>query len=131
MFRAEVGDLRNLYEAHASAADFLLVYIREAHATDEWVMPDNVDDGINIPQPLTHEERVQAALAMRSAMGIEFPIAIDGLDDTVMNAYGAWPERLYVVGPDGHVAYQGGQGPWGYSPDEVAAFLNTNYGAVP
>lgn len=69
---------------------------------------------------------MQAALAMRAAMGIEYPIVIDSLDDTVMTAYGAWPERLYVVDPEGHVAYQGGQGPFGFSPEELDAFLRAN-----
>jgi type I thyroxine 5'-deiodinase len=56
------------------------------------------------------------------------PTAVDRVDDAVSRAYGAWPDRLYVIGPDGRVAYQGGVGPFGFSTDEVRAFLREEYG---
>jgi len=36
-----------------------------------------------------------------------------------MSTYAAWPERLYLVGTDGRVAYAGGPGPSGFSPAEL------------
>ena len=38
--------------------------------------------------------------------------------DAVANAYAAMPERLYLVGRDGTVAYKGGIGPMFFRPDE-------------
>jgi hypothetical protein len=32
------------------------------------------------------------------------------------------------VGRDGKIAYAGGQGPWGFKPDEVADWLKANVG---
>ena len=41
-------------------------------------------------------------------------------------AYAAWPDRLYVVGVDGKIAYQGGPGPGGFRVNEVEAWLKVN-----
>jgi type I thyroxine 5'-deiodinase len=41
------------------------------------------------------------------------------LDDTVNKAYSGWPDRLYLVGKDGQVAYKGGPGPSGFKPLEL------------
>ena len=44
---------------------------------------------------------------------------VDEMDDKVMVAYAAWPERLYLVGKDGRTAYAGAPGPAGFSPTEL------------
>ena len=46
-------------------------------------------------------------------------MAIDGLDNAVASAYGGWPDRLYLVGRDGRIAYQGDEGPFGFKPEEL------------
>ena len=40
------------------------------------------------------------------------------MDDAVALAYAALPERLYVVGGDGRIAYKGGMGPMFFKPAE-------------
>ena len=30
-----------------------------------------------------------------------------------------WPDRLYLVGRDGRIAFQGGEGPFGFKPEEL------------
>ena len=47
---------------------------------------------------------------------------IDGLNDSVNRAFGAYPERLYIL-KNSTVAYQGGMGPFGYCLDEVERWL--------
>ncbi len=47
---------------------------------------------------------------------------IDKLDNKAAKAYGALPERLYVV-LDGVVNFQGGMGPYGYHVHEVRNWL--------
>lgn len=44
---------------------------------------------------------------------------IDGVDNAAASAYGGWPDRLYLIGSDGRIAYQGGQGPFGFKPEEL------------
>jgi len=114
---------------YGQAAEFLMVYIREAHAEDEWVTPDNTAAGISIMQPTTLAERQGAASQCCDAMGFSFPVVVDDVDDTVATAYAAWPDRLYVVGADGRIAYQGGFGPFGFRPDEVRQWLEANVGS--
>jgi hypothetical protein len=48
---------------------------------------------------------------------------VDGLDNATSRAYGAWPDRLYIVGTDGKIAFAGAPGPKGFEPDEVEASL--------
>ena len=51
-------------------------------------------------------------------MSLEIPALVDEMDDAVAAAYAAMPERLYLIGRDGRVAYQGGMGPMFFRPDE-------------
>ena len=52
-------------------------------------------------------------------LGIPIPAIVDRLDDRVNKAYGAHPDRLYLVGKDGKIAYAGPPGPRGFDPDEL------------
>ena len=47
---------------------------------------------------------------------------VDPMDDRANHAFAALPERIYVV-LDGHIAYQGGLGPFDYKIEEVEKFL--------
>jgi hypothetical protein len=47
------------------------------------------------------------------------PMVVDGVDNAVASAYGGWPDRLYLVGRDGRIAFQGGEGPFGFKADEL------------
>jgi hypothetical protein len=120
--------VRRLYDETKDHARFLLVYVREAHAADEWVMPDNQESGLHFDQPTSHSARIDAAECCVEELALEMPTVVDGLDDAVSRKYGGWPDRLYVIGPDGRIAYQGGVGPFGFKPDEVREFLRKTYG---
>jgi hypothetical protein len=56
------------------------------------------------------------------------PMAVDGVDNAVASAYGGWPDRLYLVGSDGRIAYQGGEGPFGFKPDELERAIERELG---
>ena len=51
------------------------------------------------------------------------PLVVDAMDNAGEEAFAAWPERLYVIGADGKVAYKGGMGPFGFTADELEAWL--------
>ena len=51
------------------------------------------------------------------------PALIDGMDDAVNKAYQALPDRLYLVGKNGEIAYAGDRGPFGFKPDELETCL--------
>ena len=44
--------------------------------------------------------------------------------DAAATAYAALPDRLYLVGIDGRVAYAGGRGPWGFRPGELGKAID-------
>jgi hypothetical protein len=43
-------------------------------------------------------------------------VVVDEVDDTIADAYGALPDRLYLIAQDGTIAFQGEPGPWGFDP---------------
>ena len=45
------------------------------------------------------------------------PALIDRLDDKVNQAYQALPDRLYLIGKDGKIAFAGERGPRGFRPE--------------
>ena len=98
-----------------------MVYIREAHPEDGWVMPRNQQQGINIKDPKTLEERTQVATKACTLLHIKLPCVVDGMDDKVNKAYAAWPDRIYIVDKDGKIVVAGNQGPAGFAPSVQTA----------
>lgn len=110
----EAVSLRDLYADYNERVQFLVIYIREAHPDDGWMLkPTGVND------PTTIEERRVMAGQCASSMAYGITTYVDEMDDRVMTAYAAWPERLYLVDPEGKIAYAGGKGPHGFSPGEL------------
>ena len=106
--------LRDLYEQYHDAVQFLMIYIREAHPTDGWYMGRH-----DIRDHRSIVERRQVAGKCEVALQYGIPTLVDEMDDAVMTAYAAHPDRLYLLGVDGCVAYAGGRGPWGFRPSRL------------
>ena len=119
-----------IYNDYKDRVDFLTVYVREAHPTDEWQMKSNVKDDVCYAQPKTLEQRVAIAKDFTARFKFPLPFGIDDMGNAADAAYAAWPERLYVIDGTGHVAYRGGMGPFNYKPAEVRDWLAAKYGAV-
>lgn len=102
-------------------ADFFYVYIREAHAAEEWSFGKM--NGIwNVGQPESLDERKDVARKWWRETALKSPLLVDTMDDTAMAFFGAWPERLYVL-KNGEVAYRGGNGPFKYNIAEMKTTL--------
>jgi len=125
-----VGEIVQIYNDYKDHADFLTVYVREAHPTDEWQMKSNVKDDVCYAQPKTLEQRVAIAKDFTARYKFPLPFGIDEMGNAADAAYAAWPERLYVIDETGHVAYRGGMGPFNYKPADVRDWLAAKYGAV-
>ena len=108
--------MESLYKAYGKKAEFLLVYIREAHPSDGGQSKQNVKDGVIFKQPKTFEQRVEVAKACHDGLKMTIPCLVDGIDDAVDKAYSGAPDRLCVVDIDGKVAYHSKRGPWGFKP---------------
>ena len=76
----------------------------------------NRDEGILVNDPTTTQDRVDVAASCAINLKIRMPVVVDEVDDAIDSAYGALPDRLYLIGTDGRVAFQGAQGPWGFDP---------------
>ena len=112
--------MHELWELHGNNITFVVVYIREAHPEDGWVVTPNREEGITFNDPGTNDERVEAATSCALRLQIRIPVIVDDIDDNIASAYGALPDRLYLIGKGGKVVYQGGEGPWGFDPGKLA-----------
>jgi hypothetical protein len=114
-----LGTLHALWERYRDRVAFAVVYIREAHPEEGWVVTPNRNEDIRIHDPTTDEERHEVAASCALRLNIRMPVVIDPVDDKIASAYGALPDRLYLVGRGGRVAFQGERGPFGFKPAEL------------
>jgi hypothetical protein len=117
--------LHDMWERHRDRVDFVVVYIREAHPEDGWVVTPNRDQDIRFDDPTTDEERHDVAAACALRLKIRMPVVIDPIDDKIASAYGALPDRLYLIGRGGQIAFQGERGPFGFQPPELEAAIHS------
>lgn len=116
-----------MYEQYKDQAQFLIVYIKEAHPSDDWA--SRVNSRLKyIKDPTTLMERTQVASTCISDLKINIPCLVDDMNNTAARAYKGWPDRLFVVGKDGRIVYTGGPGPSGFLPHEMEAALKKELG---
>ena len=104
---------------------FYVVYIKEAHPSDGWRMPQNDRAGIDVDQPKSEIERLKVAKTACQALKLSMPCLIDNMLNTTDKVWSGWPDRLFVVGHDGLVAYRGEPGPRGFDPKAWEAAIKT------
>jgi hypothetical protein len=118
-----LAQIEELQKKYSDIANFVIVYIKEAHPDDEWQMESNEESGVIYSQPKSTEERRELARAFIDQMDVQTETLLDDIDNTAMACYAAWPERLYIIGTDGRIIYKGGMGPFYFDPDEVEEIL--------
>ncbi|MCA1682423.1 MAG: hypothetical protein LC685_00215 [Actinobacteria bacterium] len=111
-----MGALEQLHERYRDRVEFVVVYIKEAHPEDGWVLSMNREEGIAVDDPELLGERDVLARTCALRIKIGMPVVVDGMDNVIASAYGGWPDRLYLIGADGRVAFQGEEGPFGFVP---------------
>lgn len=95
-------------------ADFITVYIAEAHATDgAWPLKNA---RFSVASHKTVEERNSAAKLLRDFLPC--PILIDSMRDEANILYGGIPDRIVVI-LDGHIEFIGAKGPRGFKIDDM------------
>ncbi len=108
-----------MWKQYGDRVEFVVVYIREAHPEDGWVVKPNREQDIRFLDPKSDAERVEVAEACGLRLEIRMPVVIDPIDDKIASAYGALPDRLYLIAKGGRVAFQGEPGPFGFRPAEL------------
>lgn len=111
IFRESLGGLNELHTRFGEQANFVMVYIREAHSKDGWIPAM-----ARVSDPKTFAERSEVARRCAKQLRIKHMVLVDTIEDSVATQWGAWPTRLFVIETDGRVIYAGAQGPWGYQP---------------
>ncbi len=98
----------------------MVVYIREAHPDDGWQTKANKRDKVIFIQPTKLAERNKVATVCSANLNLSIPFVVDKMDNKVNESYAGWPDRLYIVGKDGKIAYKGAPGPRGFKVREMA-----------
>ncbi len=112
-----------MHQRYQGRVEFFVVYIQEAHPEDGWQMQINVDEDVVFAQPKSAEEREHVAEACALHLDLSVPTVVDDMDNSTDQAYAALPDRLYLVGKDGRIAYKSARGPFGFRPDEFEAAI--------
>ncbi|MFO0967272.1 MAG: deiodinase family protein [Gemmataceae bacterium] len=122
-YRATYAEVDGLHARYKKDANFLMVYVREAHPTDGWKMEVNERVGVSVKQPTTLAERAVVAGRFCSRLKPNMPVVVDDVDDNVGHAYSGMPGRFYVIDTAGKVAYKSGRGPFGFRVGELEQAL--------
>ncbi len=112
MYKLE--DFRKLVQDYGHAVDFAVVYLREAHPTDEWCI-DNTKYSIRIHRNI--EERLAAARILHQ-MALPCPLLVDTMRNEAAASFRALPDRLVII-KKGKLVYGGNEGPVGYNIQEI------------
>ncbi len=81
MYKLE--DFRKLVQDYGKVADFVVVYMEEAHASDEWNLKNN-PFSIRVHRNL--EERLDAARILHQ-MALPCPLLVDGMDNNMIRRH--------------------------------------------
>ena len=109
------GQLSRLYDESRDDVQFLFVYCREAHPIDG----DLPSYRTMVEDPVTTAERSELAKQFVDDFELDIPVLVDAVNDAVSKAYASHPDRLYLVGKDGRIAFAGEKGPRGFKPEEL------------
>jgi hypothetical protein len=119
---------------YPKVANFLTVYIEEAHAKDEWNLQEAYDayvtgagKSVTLTRHRSIEDRILMAKAFQADYKFPGEIVCDSFSNPVKVLYDGWPERLYII-ESGVIVYQGGYGPFDYNLKEVQDFLFSRFG---
>ena len=118
--------MQEVYKTYEDRADFILVYLREAHPTDGRRPARHV----KIKDPTSIEERDLVAGRCTETLKMTMPCVVDDMKDTVSKAYNAKPDRLFILGEDAKIVYRGDRGPRGFDIDGMEAALKSQLAAV-
>jgi len=88
-----------------------MVYILEAHASDEWPI-NNLPDGVScLNQHVTLQDRQEACQLFKqsypNSLHTELKIVLDGPDNEFNKEYPSWPFRLWIIGKDKRIEFKG------------------------
>ncbi|KAL9645640.1 hypothetical protein ABK040_003374 [Willaertia magna] len=88
--------IHKLFKQYKSQLFFLTIYIKEAHAVDQWKLGNT----ICINQHKTIQERELAAIQLKKNLNYEIPIFLDSMNNSFEELFCIWPERFILLEKD-------------------------------
>lgn len=122
-FRGSAEALKALQQRFGAQIPFLLVYIREAHASDQWQSTRNERENVVLSPASTIGQKREYARICSRKLHLDFPAVVDGMEGAVESAYQAWPSRVFVIGKDGRILYSTRLTELDFHPEEMAQVL--------
>jgi type I thyroxine 5'-deiodinase len=89
----------------------------------------NERENIFFAQPTSHGERTEVARVCSLKLELSIPTLVDDMDNSTDLKYYALPDRLYLIGREGRVAYRGGPGPFGFVAAELEEAIEKYFSA--
>ena len=93
MYTKNIPDMKEIVEEF-SDVEFILIYVREAHPGERLGPHQNI------------EEKLDAAKLLAPRYGEHRRVFVDNLEGDFHRAYGAMPNIIYVIRPDGTIHYR-------------------------
>src|SRR5256884_8009423 len=87
-------------------------------------MESNVRDKVVFASPKDFDERGLVAGTCVRKLGIKFPAAIDGFENSAERAYTGLPDRTYLIDANCRIAYKSSPAPFGFNPGGLRAALS-------
>jgi tetratricopeptide (TPR) repeat protein len=122
-FRSAADTLNKLYPEYKNQIPFYLIYIREAHSTNDWASTRNQREGIVLEPAANMGERQDHATMCVRKLHIEFPTLLDSMKGSAEKAYDAWPSKAFVVDKSGKILFSTGLSEQDFHPSELEAAL--------
>lgn len=119
VFMTSLQQFKSIVREYNDIADFLIIYIREAHPLDEWNITGHQYS--HLRQHVDLQDRMLAA-SLLDKHEIPCPVVVDPMDNKTTLLYSAAPKRLYVI-QDGVVQYAGGMGTHRYRLKDIDRWL--------
>ena len=104
-----------MYKSFKDIAEFRLIYISEAHATDDR-RPVRYAIEKGISEHKTFADRCSVAGRLMSDEQLTIPAIVDTIDNRIAEAYDAHPNRVFLVRRDGLLGVAARPGPRGWQP---------------
>lgn len=123
--------LKELYERYHDRVEFIVVYVKEAHASDRWWLGRSRTQRFvneltgqlartDVIEPVSLEQRRKVAASCQANLfdGV-IPLYVDLMDNRVAELYTSRPTRIYFIDREGRVIYNPGIGPFGFNPNHL------------
>ena len=105
--------LKEVYEKYKEEIEFVVVYVKEAHASDRWWLGRSRSQRLvnelignrartDVKEPVTLAQRRRVAASCQADLfdGV-VPLYVDQMDNRVATLYTARPTRMYLIDIEG------------------------------